>query len=135
MGSLFIDSNMCTRIILLCICSSLAYAEIKSHMTAGHNTDPQVDKDLFLMSKEEMGEQNRELEMLVEEYKVMRDSDFHTEKLTLDEEQIKKAVIRIKALRANAAGIGETEAERKERIIRETKFRMRLLREMGQLVN
>ena len=57
-------------------------------MTAGHNTDPQVDKDLFQMSKEEMGEQNRELEMLVEEYKVMRDSDFHTEKLTLDEEQI-----------------------------------------------
>ena len=41
--------------------------------------------------------------------------------LILIEYAIEKAVIRIKALRANAAGIGEKEAERKERIIRETK--------------
>eukprot|EP00093_Oithona_nana_P004107 04107.XXX_111461_112151_1 [CDS] Oithona nana genome sequencing. len=125
---------MWVRIVLLSILTtSLAYASLKSHMTPGHNTNTVLDKELHQMSKEEVGEENRELDTLVESYKIRIGNDIGKASLSLTEEQIDQAVIRIKALRANAAGFGESEDERRERIIRETKFRKRLLTEMGEL--
>ena len=81
---------MFTKFVLLSILTTLAYANIKSHMTPGHNTDSEVDKDLFLMTKEEMGEQNRQLDLLVEQYKVMRENDLSRETMILDDEQLSK---------------------------------------------
>ena len=81
---------MFTKFVLLSILTTLTYASIKSHMTPGHNTDSNLDKDLFLMTKDEMGDQNRELDLLIEEYKVMRENDLSKEKMTLDEEQLSK---------------------------------------------
>jgi len=126
-------TNMWVRIVLLSVLTTLAYASLKSHMTPGHNTNSALDKDLHQISKEEMGTDNRELDTLVESYKIRVGNDIGKASLTLTEEQIDQAVIKIKALRANAAGFGETEDERRERIIRETKFRKRLLTEMGEL--
>merc|ERR1711953_114844 len=103
------------------VLTTLAYASLKSHMTPGHNTNSALDKDLHQISKEEMGTDNRELDTLVESYKIRVGNDIGKASLTLTEEQIDQAVIKIKALRANAAGFGETEDERRERIIRETK--------------
>ena len=81
---------MFTKFVLLSILTTATYASIKSHMTPGHNTDSNLDKDLLLMTKDEMGEQNRELDLLVEQYKVMRVNDLSQEKMTLDEEQLSK---------------------------------------------
>ena len=48
---------------------------LKSHMTPGHNTNSALDKDLHQISKEEMGTDNRELDTLVESYKIRVGND------------------------------------------------------------
>ena len=65
---------------------------LKSHMTPGHNTNSALDKDLHQISKEEMGTDNRELDTLVESYKIRVRNDIGKASLTLTEEQIGKVL-------------------------------------------
>lgn len=65
---------------------------LKSHMTPGHNTNSALDKDLHQISKEEMGTDNRELDTLVESYKIRVGNDIGKASLTLTEEQIGKVL-------------------------------------------
>ena len=65
---------------------------LKSHMTPGHNTNTVLDKELHQMSKEEVGEENRELDALVESYKIRVGNDIGKASLSLTEEQIGKVL-------------------------------------------
>ena len=54
--------------------------------------DTVLDKELHQMSKEEVGEENRELDALVESYKIRVGNDIGKASLSLTEEQIGKVL-------------------------------------------
>ena len=68
-------------------------------MTPGHNTDIWLDKEVHHMTKEQMGNENRELDELVKTYKIRIGNDIGKSSFTLAAEQIgelRKAALVVK---------------------------------------
>jgi len=105
-------------------------AKVKSHMDPNHDDYPD---EKIKLSKKEFIELNNELDELITKYKTMLESSstFNVDKLTIGPEALDMAWKKITAVRALAVNDGETMQESKMRVIKETRFKARLMEEMS----